>query len=88
MFDQYWNPHYKDKTASWPSYLYNGDPYTCKDLYIETGPSTKQQQDTTNRTPYVYNSWDIISGLIPGLRPDNGRRRYFVTTSLIGWAQT
>ena len=28
------------------------------------------------------------SGLIPGLRPANERRRYFVTTSLIGWAQT
>ena len=28
------------------------------------------------------------SGLILGLRPTNERRRYFVTTSLIGWAQT
>ena len=28
-----------------------------------------------------------ISGLILGLRPANERRRYFVTTSLIGWAQ-
>ena len=26
--------------------------------------------------------------LILGLRPVNERRRYFVTTSLIGWAQT
>ena len=26
--------------------------------------------------------------LILGLRPANDRRRYFVTTSLIGWAQT
>ena len=30
----------------------------------------------------------IYSGLILGLRPANERRRYFVTTSLIGWAQT
>ena len=29
-----------------------------------------------------------ITGLILGLRPANERRRYFVTTSLIGWAQT
>ena len=29
-----------------------------------------------------------ISGLILGLRPAKERRRYFVTTSLIGWAQT
>ena len=28
-----------------------------------------------------------ITGLILGLRPTNERRRYFVTTSLIGWAQ-
>ena len=28
------------------------------------------------------------SGLILGLRPTNERRRYFVTTSLICWAQT
>ena len=27
------------------------------------------------------------TGLIPGLRTANERRRYFVTTSLIGWAQ-
>ena len=27
------------------------------------------------------------SGLILGLRPANERRRYFVTTSLIGWVQ-
>ena len=33
-------------------------------------------------------STDIISRLIPGLRPASERRRYFVTTSLIGWAQT
>ena len=28
------------------------------------------------------------AGLILGLRPANERRCYFVTTSLIGWAQT
>ena len=36
-------------------------------------------------------AWLIVtfkSGLILGLRPANKRRRYFVTTSLIGWAQT
>ena len=36
---QYMNSHYKDKTVSWPSYHYNGNPHICKDhLYIETGP--------------------------------------------------
>ena len=29
-----------------------------------------------------------LTGRILGLRPANERRRYFVTTSLIGWAQT
>ena len=28
------------------------------------------------------------SGMILGLQPANERWRYFVTTSLIGWAQT
>ena len=32
-----------------------------------------------------YSSW--AAGLIPGLRPANEWRRYFVTRSLIGWAQ-
>ena len=30
----------------------------------------------------------VYTGLIPGLRPANERRRYKVTPSLIGWAQT
>ena len=32
--------------------------------------------------------FNILTGLILGLHPANERRRYFVTTSLIGWAQT
>ena len=28
------------------------------------------------------------TGLILGLHPANQKQRYFVTTSLIGWAQT
>ena len=32
---QYSDSHYKDKMVSWPSYLYNGNPYTWKaGLYI------------------------------------------------------
>ena len=40
------------------------------------------------------NVWDgfhlviCVWGLILGLHPVNERRRYFVPTSLIGWAQT
>ena len=29
----------------------------------------------------------MIAGLILGLRPANGRRRYFITTSLIAWPE-
>ena len=36
---------------------------------------------------YTVLTWWLYTGLIPGLRPANERRRYFVTTSLIGWAQ-
>ena len=34
---QYRDSHYKDKTVSWPSYLYNGNHHTRKDG-LETGP--------------------------------------------------
>ena len=36
----------------------------------------------------LFELWYMTTGLILGLRPANERRRYFVTTSLIGWAQT
>ena len=35
-------------------------------------------------TPFFH---DNSTGLILGLRPANGRRRYFVTTSLVGCVQ-
>ena len=35
----------------------------------------------------IYVRTSISTWLILGLRPANERRRYFVTTSLIGWAQ-
>ena len=38
------DPHDKGKTASQVSYLYQGNPYTCKDsLCIETGPRMSQE---------------------------------------------
>ena len=37
---------------------------------------------------FVLSKNEEISGLILGLRPANGRRRYKVTPSLIGWTQT
>ena len=41
--------------------------------------------ENTVRPPLGY--YITVSGLILGLRPANEGRRYFVTTSLIGWAQ-
>ena len=42
----------------------------------------------TRRKRFVYQTSKIFSspGLIPGFRTTNDRQRYFVTTSLIGWA--
>ena len=47
------------------------------------------QLSETSDDPFHWHLWlDIIyGGLILGLRPANERRRYFVPTSLIGWAQ-
>ena len=45
--------------------------------------------DTSWQYPYMcYFHIDYVSGLILGLRSANERRRYKVTPSLIGWAQT
>ena len=41
-----------------------------------------------NQQPPCWSMAMGITGLILGLRPANERRRYFLTTSLIGWAQT
>ena len=36
---------------------------------------------------WAFTWWRMDSKLILGLRPANERQCYFVTTSLIGWAQ-
>ena len=51
----------------------------------------------TGNSMLTYYEWDTgtdlsapfwcTAGLILGLCPANGRQHYFVTTSLIGWAQ-
>ena len=49
---------------------------------------------TTTQSDYQMNyehsrtHQEVGTGLIPGLRPANERRRYKVTPSLIGWVQT
>ena len=51
-----------------------------------TAPATLQPQ-VKGYSHYLYHGNLYHTGLILGLRPANERRRYFVTTSLIGWAQ-
>ena len=50
--------------------------------------SRQAEQDIMQ--PASLKNMDIVwdTGLILGLRPANERRRYKVTPSLIGWAQT
>ena len=59
-------------------YLYIG----YHDLLQCQGTSKLNQHGCHDGSPIQTNS-----GLILGLCPANERRRYFVTTSLIGWAQ-
>ena len=47
-----------------------------------------QNNSTSGNSVWNYKYWIPISGPILGLHQANKRRRYFVTTSLIGWAQT
>ena len=54
-------------------------PLNTYDLPSARCQIISRHSDDHHRTPY--------KGLILGLRPDNERRRYFVTTPLIGWAQ-
>ena len=72
---------------------------TCSRLYaalLITGlplswysrpPSDTWKSVAIPRSAHYPTSGPKNSGLILGLRPANGRRRYFVTTSPIGWAQ-
>ena len=46
----------------------------------------RQSNELDSVFPHILS--DSNAGLILGLRPVNERRRYKVTQSLIGWAQT
>ena len=50
-----WIPHYKNKTVSCLSYLYNGNPHTLKEhLYIEAGPSTQSVNASPSSATYMH----------------------------------
>ena len=61
------------------------------ELCVEWKRSNERSRDKTHKFCQLSGavsktSWSI-SGMISGLPPANERRRYFVTTSLIGWSQ-
>ena len=71
---QYGKSHFGDKTVVRSSYLHNGFSILVRwHLYIEP-------------TPKICGPY--LAELILVLRPANERWCYFVTASLIGWAQT
>ena len=52
---QYRDSHYKDKTVSWPSYLYNGDSYTQHTVFIRDpgGHCWGYYPGTLSSTPHL-----------------------------------
>ena len=58
--------------------------------HVQTKEKRLQKGKSNKMYIYIYvYVYMLIIGLCPsGLCPANERRRYFVTTSLIGWAQT
>ena len=51
-------------------------------VYVYIGPYAKKMSTMTPTSSYEYCSMADL-----GLHPASERRRYFVTTSLIGWVQ-
>ena len=64
-------------------FLWGKEPYN--NIKID---KSRTLRHLLNKEGYFFSLTPYASGVIPGLRPANERRRYFVTTSLIGWTQT
>ena len=60
---------------------------TAEQRKMWIGNSAYNSGDNCRKLLVVWVTSHVGTGLILGLRPANERRRYFVTTSLIGWAQ-
>ena len=59
-------------------------PATASPMPVPVDDSVLKQVTWLNNEGVIQISYD--TGLILGLRPADERQRYFVTTSLIGWA--
>ena len=66
------------------AYFMNYSVYWLKVLYISSDMDILKQCVPVDPANAFGHGWHLILGL----RPANERRRYFVTTSLIGWVQT
>ena len=85
------------------SVLETSRPFSLSSGELDDGPTmspyqlqpcihnyTAAQRNQICKLIIIWTLWvgeDAAAGLILGLRPVNEGRRYFVTTSLIGWAQ-
>ena len=58
----------------------------CYLAYIRHNELKKMENTTLDNGSVIRET--PVSGLILGLHPANEKQRYFVTLSLIGWAQT
>ena len=67
-------------TLSWAQKQFVTQEHVLFSMFCTCGPNVVILAWMGTKLPHG-------SGMILGLRPANERRRYFVTTSLIGWAQ-
>ena len=81
-YDEVWTvKHFTGPEYMWHSYTHDDLVLVCYLLDVE------YLYQSARHLAGLYMQPNISAGLILGLRPVNERRRYFVTTSLIGWAQ-
>ena len=72
------------KTTFWKIVIFNA--YLRNNIMLSTPSSLIDSSQESYLGDNL--SWKVVNtGLILGLCPANERRRYFVTTSLFGWAQ-
>ena len=72
------------KTSFWKIVIFNA--YLRNNIMLSTPSSLIDSSQESYLGDNL--SWKVVNtGLILGLCPANERRRYFVTTSLFGWAQ-
>ena len=73
----------KQFTCSVSTVFWNEESVAAPLISIKSSAEYRHTHSLTSRQ-----QWRIFTGLILGLHPAIGRRRYKVTPSLIGWAQT